>query len=120
MWSGTEDGRTTGRHSQTTPGQTLTHRSFRTGQHPKDTKHLLQGKGVPEAHPAQGHSVQGRQGLAVCSGKAPIRPQAVRLRWSDQACLPQEGQDYQEGCVEVGVRKVQDQGAVIAEAMQAL
>lgn len=30
-------------------------------------------------------------GLAVRAGKETLRPKAVRLRWSDQACLPQEG-----------------------------
>ena len=33
-----------------------------TGQHPEDAQDLLQGQGVQEAHPAQGHPVQGRQG----------------------------------------------------------
>ena len=33
-----------------------------TGQHPEDAQDLLQGQGLQEAHPAQGHPVQGRQG----------------------------------------------------------
>jgi ribosomal protein L44E len=35
------------------------------GQRSQDSSHLLQGQGLQEAHPAQGHSVQGRQGKAV-------------------------------------------------------
>lgn len=91
-----------------------------TGQHSQDPKHLLQGPGVPQAHPAQGHPVQGWQGLALRTGKATLRPQAVGLWWSDQARLPQEGQDYQEGRLAIGVRQVQDQGSTGSEAMQAL
>jgi hypothetical protein len=33
-----------------------------TGQHPEDAQDLLQGQGLQEAHPAQGHPVQGWQG----------------------------------------------------------
>lgn len=33
-----------------------------TGQHPEDAQDLLQGQGMQEAHPAQGHPVQGWQG----------------------------------------------------------
>ena len=32
------------------------------GQHPKDSSHLLQGQGLQEAHPTQGHPIQGRKG----------------------------------------------------------
>lgn len=42
--------------------------SFGLGQHSQDPKHLLQGQGVPQAHPAQGHPVQGWQGLVVRAG----------------------------------------------------
>src|SRR5687767_13344210 len=63
----------------------------RSGQHPENPQHLLQGQGVPQAHPAQGHAVQGRQGFPLRPGKASLRSQAERLWWSDQARLPQEG-----------------------------
>ena len=59
-------------------------------------------------------------GLALRPGEATIRPQAVRLRWSNKARLPQEGQDDQEDCAAVGVRCLQDQDAISTEAMQAL
>jgi hypothetical protein len=36
--------------------------SFQLGQHSKDEKNLLQGQRLQEAYPAQGYSVQGRQG----------------------------------------------------------
>lgn len=39
-----------------------------TGQHSQDPQHLLQGQGVPQAHPAQGHPVQSWQGLPVRPG----------------------------------------------------
>jgi len=35
---------------------------FCTGQRPKNQTHLLQGQGVPKAHPAQGYTIQGRKG----------------------------------------------------------
>jgi hypothetical protein len=56
----------------------------------KDPTDVLQGQGVQEAHPAQGHPVQGGQGVGLCAGQAALRPEAVRLRWSDQARFPQE------------------------------
>jgi len=34
-----------------------------TGQRSKDSKDLLQGQGLQEAHPAQSHPVQSRQGM---------------------------------------------------------
>jgi len=108
------------------------------GQRSKDSPHLLQGQGLQEAHQPQGDAVQGwqgmeyrvqlrscallilLQGLALRTGKAQIRPQAVRLRWSDEACVPQEGKDYEEGCPAVRVHTMQDQGTAGAEALQAL
>jgi large subunit ribosomal protein L44e len=36
-----------------------------TGQHPEDAQDLLQGQGLQEAHPAQGHPVQGWQGSST-------------------------------------------------------
>lgn len=59
-------------------------------------------------------------GLAVRPGKASIRPQTIRLWWSDQACVPQKGKDNQESRVEIGVHTMQDQGTTVVEAMQAL
>lgn len=35
---------------------------FATGERSEDSPHLLQGQGLQEAHPAQGHAIQGRQG----------------------------------------------------------
>lgn len=59
-------------------------------------------------------------GLPIRSGKAPIRPQAVRLWWSDEARLPQEGQDNQEGRAEVRMHELQNEGPAGTEAVQAL
>jgi hypothetical protein len=58
------------------------------GQRSQDSTNLLQGQGLQEAHPAQGHPsvaphcaqslilncgrIQGRQGFAVCPGKASL------------------------------------------------
>jgi len=89
------------------------------GQRSQDSPHLLQGQDLQEAHPAQSHPVQGRQSLVIRPRKASIRPQAVRLRWSDEACVPQEGKDNQEGRVEIGVHIMQDEGTIIAQALQA-
>jgi len=44
---------------------------------------LLPGKRVPQAHPPQGDPVQDGQGLALCTGEAPLRSEAERVRWSD-------------------------------------
>lgn len=38
-----------------------------TGQHPEDAQDLLQGQGLQEAHPAQGHPVQGWQGSSTAA-----------------------------------------------------
>lgn len=51
--------------------------------------------------------------------KAALRPQAIRLRRSDETSVPQEGQDDEEGGAEAGVHVVQDEGAAGVEAMQA-
>lgn len=37
--------------------------SYLTGERTKDSPHLLQGQGLQEAHPAQGHPVQGWKGM---------------------------------------------------------
>ena len=58
-------------------------------------------------------------GFAFRSRKAPLRPQAIWLRWSDEASLPQKGKDNEEGGFEVGMYKLQDQGAIGVEALQA-
>ena len=47
-------------------------------------------------------------GLAFRPRKAPIRPQAVRLWWSNKTRVPQEGEDNQEGRVKIGVHNMQD------------
>jgi hypothetical protein len=75
------------------------------GQHPQDSTNLLQGQGVPKAHPPQGHPVQGGKGLDRCPGKATIRPQAERLRWSDQArtwCVDERGRIGADGALITG------------------
>lgn len=45
--------------SSTGPRANLCHLGERT----KDSPHLLQGQGLQEAHPAQGHPVQGWKGM---------------------------------------------------------
>lgn len=59
-------------------------------------------------------------GFALRPGKEALRPQAVRLRWSDQTRVSQESQDHEEGCVETGVRELQGEDPASTEAMQAL
>ena len=59
-------------------------------------------------------------GFAFRPGKAQIRPQAVRLRRSNEARVPQEGKDDQEGRAEIRMHTMQDQGAIGAQALQAL
>merc|ERR1711939_367458 len=63
------------------------------GQHPQGPQHLLQRQGLQKAHTPQGHTIQDRKGFAFRSRKAPLRPKAVRIRWSNQARFPQEGKD---------------------------
>ncbi|OJD22727.1 60S ribosomal protein L44 [Blastomyces percursus] len=46
--------------------------------------------------------------------------QNERLRWSNEACVQEEGKDHKEGCSAVGVHSLQDQGAAGSETMQAL
>merc|ERR1711939_1148476 len=71
------------------------------GQRSQDSPHLLQGQDLQKAHPTQGHAIQGRKGLPIRARKASIRPQAIRLWWSNEARFPQEGKDNQEGRVEI-------------------
>ena len=77
------------------------------GAHSQDQEHLLPA--VQEAHAPQGVSVQEGQGLADCPGQAQIRRQAEGLRWTDQARLPQEGQDHEEGHAQARVHRLQAQ-----------
>jgi len=59
-------------------------------------------------------------GLRLRTRKETLRPKAVRIRWSDKARVPQEGQDHQEGRAKTGVHTMQDQGTAVAQALQAL
>lgn len=61
------------------------------GGRAKVPEHLLPGERVPQAHPPQGDPVQDWEGFQVCAGQASLRPEAERVRWSDQARVPQEG-----------------------------
>merc|ERR1712230_96168 len=78
------------------------------------------GQDLQKAHPTQGHPIQGRKGLPIRARKASIRPQAIRLWWSNEARFPQEGKDNQEGRVEIGMHSLQDKGTISVEAMQTL
>jgi hypothetical protein len=57
---------------------------------------------------------------SIVTGQAPLRQEAERFRWTDQARLPQEGQDDQEDHPQNGVPEVQVQEAVRHQEMQAL
>ena len=59
-------------------------------------------------------------GFSIRPGKATIRPKAVRLWWSDKACVPQKGKDNEEGRAEIGMCQLQDEVTTVAEKMQAL
>jgi len=59
-------------------------------------------------------------GLVIRPRKTTIRPEAVRLRWSDKASVQEEGKDNQEGRFEIRMHCLQDQGTIGVEAMQAL
>merc|ERR1711939_1226829 len=103
--------------STTTP-QTSEERSqtiSQDGQRSQDSPHLLQGQDLQKGHPTQG-----RKGLPIRARKASIRPQAIRLWWSNEARFPQEGKDNQEGRVEIGMHSLQDKGTISVEAMQTL
>merc|ERR1711964_537123 len=39
------------------------------GQRSQNQTHLLQGQGLPKAHPAQGDAIQGRKGISFRAGK---------------------------------------------------
>merc|ERR1712144_184231 len=101
----------------TTTPQTSEERSqtiSQDGQRSQDSPHLLQGQDLQKAHPTQGHAIQGRKGLPIRARKASIRPQAIRLWWSNEARFPQEGR------VEIGMHILQDKGTISVEAMQTL
>lgn len=55
-------------HHDHHPHHITTGSSRQNGEHSQDPEDLLQGQQVQQAHPAQGHSVQGRQGLRVRAG----------------------------------------------------
>merc|ERR1719376_775371 len=87
---------------------------------PKVPQNLLLGQEVSQAQAVQGDPVQGRQGLSNRTGQASLRQKAVRIRGSDQARLPQEGQDHQKSGTEAGVHQVQGEEAAAVEEVQAL
>merc|ERR1712097_26936 len=90
------------------------------GDRPQGEEDFLRSEGLQEAHHPQGDPVQDWQGLPVRTREAPLRPQAAGLRWSDQACVPQDGQDHQEDRAASGVCRVQVQIALRTQALQAL
>jgi hypothetical protein len=90
------------------------------GERTKDPEDILPKPRMRQAHPAQGHPVQGRKGVSIRPGKASVRSEAVRIRRTDQASLPQESQDHQEDCSPTRMLSVQGKEAAPAEAMQTL
>merc|ERR1712076_154204 len=73
---------------------TLAYYCTQDGKRTKGTKNVLPGDA--QAPELQGDSVQEGQGVAVLPGSSTLQPKAVRVWWSDQAHLPQEGKDHQE------------------------
>src|ERR1700728_481371 len=84
------------------------------GQRPQDSPDLLQGPGLQETYSTQSYAVQSWEskahpspqlpktpsdinypGLIIRAREAKIRPQAVRLWWSDETCVQKEGKDNQ-------------------------
>jgi ribosomal protein L44E len=64
------------------------------GQHSQDSEDLLQGQGVPQAHPAQGHPVQGWQGAFLSHGdsiRTPPRSGRILISSLKQASLFAQG-----------------------------
>merc|ERR1711976_518247 len=92
------------------------------GKRSKGSKDLLPGH--PKAPKLQGDPVQEGQGVSILPGSTTIEPKAERLWWSDQAHLPQEGQDHQEDCAQDGNQLRQGQEEVrhheANQAMQVL
>merc|ERR1711865_944336 len=66
---------------------------FRNGERPEDDSHLLQVAQVQEAG---------------------------GLRWPDQACLPQEGEDHQEDYPQADLQRVQGRSPEADQAREAL
>merc|ERR1712079_89635 len=99
-----------------------TQKRHENGQRPEGSKDLLPGH--PKAPKLQGDPVQEGQGISLLPGSTTIYPKAERLWWSDQADLPQEGQDHQEDRVEDGNHLRQGQEEVrhheADQAMQVL
>merc|ERR1712110_228422 len=85
---------------------TLAYYCRQDGKRTKGTKNVLPGDA--QAPELQGDSVQEGQGVAVLPGSSTLQPKAVRLWWSDQADLPQEGNDHQEDRPEDGNHLRQD------------
>merc|ERR1712025_228056 len=80
------------------------------GQHgecTEDTQNFLQRKQLQEAHAAQSYPIQNRKSVRFCSRKEALRPEAEWIRRSDEAYLPQKGQDYKKNRTEDGVYGVQ-------------
>ena len=63
---------------------------------------------MQEALDPQGLPVQKGQGLHHRSGQEKIRLKAKGFRRPDQARLPQEGKDHQEGYAQARVQHLQD------------
>ncbi len=59
----------------------------------------------------------GYLGIQRGSRKAALWSQAVGIRWADEAGVPQESQDDEEGGAEAGVHELQNQVATGAETM---
>merc|ERR1712226_23742 len=73
---------------------TLAYYCRQDGKRTKGTKNVLPGDA--QAPELQGDSVQEGQGVAVLPGSSTLQPKAIRLWWSDQADLPQEGKDQED------------------------
>ena len=67
---------------------------------------------MQETQEFQGYSIQEGQGLEAGPGCAPLSLQTVRLRWSDQAYIQEEGQADQEDHPQARVPR--DQGQAFA------
>ena len=67
---------------------------------------------MQETQEFQGYSIQEGQGLEAGPGCAPLSLQTVRLRWSDQAYIQEEGEADQEDHPQARVPR--DQGQAFA------
>merc|ERR1711991_189459 len=77
-------------------------------------------RGLRHVQEAQGGAVQVGQVAPDGPGEAALRREAEGFRWSDEACLPQEGEDDEEDLAEAVVHEVQACEAVRDQALQAL